>query len=409
MNHPTKSFRASPPVGDQYKPRFRGDPGKASGPLSGVRVVELASLAPGPFAATMLSDLGAEVLRVDRVAHLPASPPASPPLDPLGRGRRSVAVDLKNPDGVDVVLRLAARADVLIEGFRPGVTERLGIGPSDCFAANPRLIYGRMTGYGQSGPLAQAAGHDIDYLAIAGALDPIGPSDGPPVPPINYVADFGGGGMLLVVGILAALHERSLSGRGQVVDASMTEGAGLMAAFVRGLRTTGLWPGPRGTNIFDGGAPFYGTYACSDGRFVAVGAVEPQFYAELLRGLGLRADDLPPQHDRDHWPATKARFAEIFATKSRDDWAKTFRNTDACVTPVLTLEEAPKHPHNKARKSFVDVSGTPQPAPAPRLSRTPGAIQGPAPYVGQHTREALVDWGFPEEEIDGLMDINAIG
>ena len=380
------------------------------GPLAGLRVLELASLAPAPFACTVLSDLGAEVLRVDRPAAVPAHAPDAPPPDPLTRGRRSVAVDLKHPRGAETVLKLAERADVLVEGFRPGVCERLGLGPAESLARNPRLVYARMTGYGQDGPLADRAGHDINYLALAGALEPLGPGDGPPLPPLNYVADFGGGGMLLVVGILAALWERERSGKGQVVDAAMVEGAALITSILHGLRSMGLWQEQRGENLFDGSAPFYAAYACADGRYVAVGALEPQFWDELLRGLGLTevAAELPPQMDPAGWPELKARIAEVFMTRSRDEWAAHFADTDACVTPVLSPFAAHEHPHNAARGTFVDVAGQRQPAPAPRFSRTPGFVAGPSPHPGQHTAEALEDWGWEREEIAALEEGGAI-
>jgi alpha-methylacyl-CoA racemase len=375
-----------------------------TGPLSGLRVLEFASLAPAPFACTVLSDLGAEVLRVDRTAAVAEHPPATPPPDPLTRGRRSVAVDLKHPRAAATVLRLAERADVLVEGFRPGVAERLGVGPTECMQRNPRLVYARMTGYGQSGPLADRAGHDINYLALAGALEPLGPSDGPPLPPLNYVADFGGGGMLLVVGVLAALWERERSGRGQVVDAAMAEGAALITSVLHGLRGIGLWNEQRGGNLFDGSAPFYAAYACADGRFVAVGALEPQFWDELLRGLGLAgaSPELPHQHDQARWPELKRRIADVFIMRTRDEWAAHFADTDACVTPVLSPFEAHEHPHNAARGVFVDVAGQLQPGPAPRFSRTPGGVAGPSPHPGQHTDEALGEWGLGEAEIEAL-------
>ncbi len=379
-----------------------------NGPLEGLRVLEIASMAPGPFACTVLADLGAEVLRVDRADRVPDPLPDTPPPDPLGRGRRSVAVDLKHPDGVATVLRLVERADVLVEGFRPGVCERLGIGPKVCLERNPRLVYGRMTGWGQDGPWASLAGHDITYLALSGALEPIGPAGAPPVPPLNYVGDFGGGGMLLVVGILAALWERERSGRGQVVDAAMIEGAALLSAFAHGMRAMGTWSGRRGENFLDGSAPFYTTYACRDGRYVAVGALEPQFYAELLDRLGLADEPLPAQWDRAGWPVLRQRFAEVFASRDRDEWAEVFDGTDACVAPVLAPDEAPGHPHLAARGSFVEVAGMVQPGPAPRLSRTPGAVRSPAPHPGQHTDAALRDWGFTAEEVAALRAARAI-
>lgn len=371
------------------------------GPLSGVRVIELASLAPAPFTATVLSDLGAEVLRLDRVDAVGAPDPTPPP-DPLARGRRSAALDLKKPGAAELVLDLVAAADVLLEGFRPGVCERLGIGPDACLARNPRLVYGRLTGWGQTGPLAERAGHDINYLALSGALHPIGPDGAAPVPPINYVADFGGGGMLLAVGVLAALYERDRSGAGQVVDTAMTEGAGLLSALLHGLSARGMWHTERGGNVLDGSAPFYGTYACSCGGFVAVGALEPRFYAALLAGLDIT--DAPPQFDTASWPQVRDRIAACFATRTRDEWAARFAGTDACVTPVLTLAEAPEHPHNRAREAFTEVGGLRQPAPAPRLSRTPAAVAGPPPHPGEHTRAVLTDWGILPERIAVLLE-----
>ncbi len=343
------------------------------GPLAGLRVVELPGLAPTPFACMMLADLGADVVRVDRPAGSPVSGVAPPLSGPLQRGRRSVVLDLKDSAGVRDLLRLARSADVLVEGFRPGVAERLGFGPAVCHELNPRLVYGRLTGWGQDGPLASAAGHDIDYLAVAGALEPIGPADRPPVVPLNYVADFGGGGMLLVAGVLAALHERERSGLGQVVDAAMVDGSALMTVLVRGMHAAGLWPGARGNNVLDGGAPWYATYATADGTFVAVGAIEPSFYAALLDGLGLSAQDLPGQLDRRGWPVLRERFARVFAGRTRAQWQAVFEGTDACVAPVLSPWEAHLHPHNAARGVFVEVDGVQQPAPAPRFSRTPTA------------------------------------
>jgi alpha-methylacyl-CoA racemase len=323
-----------------------------------------------------------------------------PPSDPLTRGRRSVAVDLKTARGAELVLALAERADVFVEGFRPGVCERLGIGPVECLERNPRLVYARMTGYGQDGPMAPRAGHDINYLSLAGALEPIGPAGGPPLPPLNYVADFGGGGMLLVVGVLAALWERERSGRGQVVDASMVEGAALITSVLHGLHAMGLWNEQRGANLFDGSAPFYAAYECADGRYVAVGALEPQFFALLLAGLGFdEAAGLPDQFDRSRWPELKARIAEAFKRRPRDEWAGFFAGSDACVTPVLGPFEAHEHPHNSARGTFVEVGGALQPGPAPRFSRTPGRVAGPSPRPGRDGLEALAEWGVQEERI----------
>lgn len=363
------------------------------GPLAGIRVLEFASLAPAPFACTLLADLGADVLRVTNPADrgLTAAPH---PGDPLDRGRTIVALDLKQSAGRDAALDLVARADVLVEGSRPGVMERLGLGPEPCLARNPRLIYARMTGWGQSGPLAPTAGHDINYLALSGALEPLGPfepSGASPTPPLNYVADFGGGGMLLAVGVLAALVERERSGRGQVVDAAMTDGAALITGILHGLHARGLWQEERGGNLFDGSAPFYATYTCSDGRFVAVGAVETQFYAELIGKLGLTEQiDLARQYDRATWPDAKRQLTDAFATRTRDEWAELFAESDACVTPVLTPWEAPQHPHNAARGTFTTIAGHVQPAPAPRFSRTPAADPPSAPRTVASAEEGWI-------------------
>ncbi|GAB3141390.1 alpha-methylacyl-CoA racemase [Amycolatopsis stemonae] len=332
-----------------------------AGPLAGLRVVELAGIGPGPHAAMVLADLGADVTRVERSG--------STDRDALLRGRRFVAADLKTAEGLERVQRLVEQADVLIEGYRPGVAERLGLGPDDCLARNPRLVYGRMTGWGQDGPLAQRAGHDLNYLGITGALHAIGRAGERPVPPLNLVGDFGGGSMLLLTGILAALWERERSGQGQVVDAAMVDGVSVLLQMMWAMRGRGEWSDERGTNLLDGGAPFYDTYECADGRYVAVGAIEPQFYAQLLAGLGLEAD-LPDRLDRTGWPALRARFAEAFHSAPRDHWAKVFDGTDACVTPVLTFEEAREHPHLVARGTLTVVDGVPQAAPAPRFSRT---------------------------------------
>ncbi|MGW0950107.1 CaiB/BaiF CoA transferase family protein [Streptomyces sp. NPDC002623] len=380
---------------------------RTAGPLAGLRVLEIASMAPGPFACMLLADLGAEVLRIDRASDVDPGQHSS--TDPLARGRRSLAADLKHPDGAALVRRLAARADVMVEGFRPGVAERLGIGPERCRALNPRLIYGRMTGWGQSGPLALRAGHDITYLAVSGALGLIGPPDRPPVPPVNLVADFGGGGMLLALGILAALHERERSGRGQVVDAAMVDGAALLTTALHGLRAAGQWEGGRGENLLDGGAPFYTTYETADGGHMAVGALEEKFYVELLAGLGL-ADgaELPAQYDRERWPELRQRLAVVFKERTRDEWTAVFEPTDACVAPVLSPWEAHRHPHNEARATFTEAEDIRQPAPAPRFDRTPGGIQGPPPVPGQHTRAVLADWGVDPSDTDRLLATAAV-
>jgi alpha-methylacyl-CoA racemase len=326
----------------------------------------------------------------------------------LARGRRSVAVDLKHPDGAGVVLDLVAAADALVEGFRPGVAERLGIGPDACLARNPRLVYGRVTGWGQEGPWRLAAGHDIDYVALAGALHPIGQAGGPPVPPLNLVGDFGGGGMLLALGVVAALLETGRSGAGQVVDAAMVDGAALLTTQFHELLAAGLWREERGANLLDGGAPFYGVYQTADGRHLAVGALEPQFYAELLRRLGLDAGDLPDQLDREGWPLLRERLAALFRTRTREEWCELLAGTDACVAPVLGFGEAPAHPHNRARGTFVDVGGVVQPAPAPRFSRTPCDPPSPAARPGEHTDQALTDWGIPPDQVTRLRATGAI-
>src|SRR3569833_1234134 len=377
------------------------------GPLNGVRVIEIASLAPAPFACMVLADLGAEVIRVDRPTSVgrPAGV-GEASLDPLGRGRRSIGLNLKDPAGVDLLLRLVESADVLGEGFRPGVTERLGCGPDVCLARNPGIVYGRMTGWGQEGPMSGMAGHDINYIAVAGALDPIGRAGERPVPPLNLVGDFGGGGMLLAVGVLAALYERARSWRGQVVDAAMVDGAALLTSFIHGLRGQGLWTDTRGTNLLDTGAPFYDTYETADGLHMSVGALEPQFYAALLRGLGLEDEDLPDQLDRDRWPELRARFTEGFKSRTRAEWTEVFDGTDACVAPVLNLGEAPAHPHTTARDGFVEVGGLPQPAPAPRFSRTAADPPTPPVRAGEHAERTLTGLGLSAEEI---ADLRATG
>jgi alpha-methylacyl-CoA racemase len=377
------------------------------GPLNGIRVIEIASLAPAPFGCMILSDLGADVLQVDRAES--CGPDAAAPVAPLGRGRRSVGINLKDPDGIELLLRLVESADVLVEGFRPGVAERLGFGPEACAARNPRLVYGRMTGWGQDGPLAPTAGHDIDYIAISGALSLVGRADERPVPPVNLLGDFGGGGMLLALGVLAALLERERSGLGQVVDAAMVDGSALLTSFVYGLRAAGAWQDARGVNLLDGGAPFYDTYQTAGGGYVAVGALEPQFYAELLSGLGLSGADLPQQNDRAGWPALRARFAEVFLTRTRDEWAAVFAGSDGCVVPVLSPAEAPAHPHNAVRGTFTDVGGLVQPAPAPRFGRSAAEPPSPPPRPGADTDAILADLGHTPTEIAALRASGTIG
>jgi alpha-methylacyl-CoA racemase len=361
-----------------------------TGPLAGLRVVELAGIGPGPHAAMVLADLGAEVVRIDRPSGGLQLGDAEAP-DPTLRGRRRVAADLKDPAGREIVLRLVERADVLIEGYRPGVTERLGVGPADCHARNPRLVYGRMTGWGQDGPLAQRAGHDINYISVTGALHAIGRAGERPVPPLNLVGDFGGGSMLLVVGVLAALWEAERSGHGQVVDAAMVDGASLLVQMVWSLLGQGAWRDERGVNLLDGHTPFYDTYTCADGRYVAVGALEPQFYAAFLDGLGLDQAELPAQYDQEGWPTLRARFTEVFATRSRDEWAKLFDGTDACVSPVLSFAEAAEHPHLEARSTIVAPDGVRQAAPAPRFSRTAPGLR-PLPGAPEDVDAVLADW-----------------
>jgi alpha-methylacyl-CoA racemase len=378
-----------------------------AGPLSGIKVVEITGIGPGPFCAMMLADLGADVIRIDRSAAVRAELPDKPSNDVLARGRRSIGVDLKNPEGVELVLKLIEKADVLTEGFRPGVMERLGLGPEVCLKRNPKLVYGRMTGFGQEGPMALAAGHDINYIALAGALAHIGREGEKPLPPLNLVGDFGGGGMLLALGVCAALVERGRSGKGQVVDAAMVDGAATLMAFIHGFYAGGGW-GERGTNLLDTGAHFYDTYETKDGKYVSLGSIEPQFYAELLRLTGLDKETLPHQMDRAQWRPMKQRLTALFKTKTRDEWCKLMEGTDVCFAPVLTIPEAYEHPHNIARKTFVDVAGVKQPGPSPRFSRTPGEIKRPPPHPGQHTQEALADWGIGAEDVAKLRNAKAI-
>jgi alpha-methylacyl-CoA racemase len=361
-----------------------------AGPLTGLRVVELGGIGPGPHAAMILADLGADVVRVERPKGGLEFGGGGP--DHLIRGRRSVAADLKTAEGLDLVLRLVAKADVLVETFRPGVAERLGLGPNDCRARNPRLVYARVTGWGQDGPLAARAGHDINYISITGVLNAVGREGERPVPPLNLVGDYGGGSMFLLTGILAALWERERSGEGQVVDAAMVDGAGVLTQLIWAKRGQGVWSDSRGVNLLDGGAPFYDTYLCSDGRYVAVGALEPQFYRELLAGLEFDPAELPDQYDSAGWPLLRTRFTAAFLSRTRDEWAKVFADTDACVTPVLSFAEAPEHPHLAARASYLDLDGVVQPAPAPRFSRTVPASPSPPPIPGGDTAAVLADW-----------------
>jgi alpha-methylacyl-CoA racemase len=378
------------------------------GPLSGIKVIEIAGIGPGPYGAMLLADLGADVIRIDRSGNVLGGDPATPPADLLARGRRSVGVDLKHPDGVATVLDLVAGADALIEGFRPGVMERLGLGPDVCLERNPKLVYGRMTGWGQEGPYAPTAGHDINYIALAGALEPLGRAGEQPTPPINLVGDFGGGGMLLAFGVCAALLEAGRSGQGQVIDAAMVDGAASLMTMTWSFRHMGIWNDERGTNMLDTGAHFYDTYETADAKWVSIGSIEPQFYAELLRLTGLEGEQLPSQHDRRHWGELKERLAAIFKTKTRDEWCEIMEGTDVCFAPVLTMAEAPEHPHIAQRSTFTEVAGLTQPAPAPRFSRTPGSIERPPPHAGQHTDEVLADFGIDAERVAALRESGAV-
>jgi alpha-methylacyl-CoA racemase len=376
------------------------------GPLAGLRVIEIAGIGPGPFCAMVLADLGAEVLRVERTS-TPERDPATAAHDVLARSRRSVSVDLKHPRGAEVVLRTVGHADALVEGFRPGVAERLGIGPEPCLERNPRLVYGRMTGWGQEGPLADRAGHDITYAGLAGALAHIGRAGQPPTPPLNLVADFGGGGMVLALGVVAAAWQAARTGAGQVVDAAMVDGAALLMAPFFGASALGFWSDERGTNLLDSGAPFYDVYRCADGLEVAVGAIEPQFFAALLDGLGIDADEVGDQHDRARWGEQRARIEAAFAGRTRAEWLAAFDGIDACVGPVLTMREAALDPHLQARATIVDVDGVPQPAPAPRFSVTPPAAPtAPGPV---HDHDALLDWGLEAAEVAELREAGVLG
>ena len=376
------------------------------GPLSGLKVIELQGIGPGPFCGMMLADMGAEVVRIDRAS---SAGQAARGIDILARGRKSIAVDLKNPEGVATVLKLIDQADALIEGFRPGVTERLGIGPDVCLERNPRLVYGRMTGWGQTGTLAEAAGHDINYISLTGALHAIGEKGGKPVPPLNLVGDFGGGGMLLAFGIAAALVERGTSGKGQVVDAAMTDGSALLMNGVFGMMNTEHWVHERGSNMLDSGAHFYGTYETQDGKYISIGSIEPQFYALLLEKSGLDAiNDLPRQMERAEWPAVQSQLTEIFKTKTRDEWDEIMLGTDICYAPILDFNDAINHPHNQSRDTFVTVDGIHQAAPAPRFSRTPPETPASAVAPGAQTDDVLSQFGFDEGEIAALRDSGAV-
>ncbi|QJW85187.1 CoA transferase [Ramlibacter terrae] len=372
------------------------------GPLQGIKVIEIAGIGPGPFCAMMLSDMGAQVLRIDRADLVDAPGERDPRFEFTHRGRPSVALDLKNANAIAALKRLLADADVLVEGFRPGVMERLGLGPDDCAAINPRLVYGRMTGWGREGVLAQRAGHDINYIAITGALHATGPAE-EPVPPLNLPGDFGGGAMYLAYGIACALVERERSGRGQVVDAAIVDGVHSLMTFIHAAHARGEWVDRRASNVLDGGRPRYGCFETADGKHVAIGAIEPRFYAQLIEVLRLPASELPAQHDAQGWALLRGRLAAAFRTRTRDARCALLQDTDACFAPVLGIEEAPDHPHNRSRGAFVEVAGARQPAPAPRFSRSHAKIAGAAPHVGQHTRQALAAWGLEETEVDALL------
>ena len=379
------------------------------GPLQGIKVVEFAALGPAPMGAMLLADLGAEVLRIERKTNTNGRPTADlfdPKIDILNRSKRVVALDLKNPEAIEMALRLIEQSDVLVEGFRPGVMERLGLGPDVCLARNPRLVYGRMTGWGQSGTLAHAAGHDINYLSLSGALHAIGEKGGKPIAPLNLVADCGGGAMLLAMGVLAGVISARHTGQGQVVDTAMTDGTAVLMSMMYTLKAMGQWTQERGSNLLDGGAHFYDTYPCSDGKWLSVGAIEPQFYALLLAKCGIEDPAFTAQWDRSLWPVLKEKLAAVLATRTRDGWCALFEGTDACVAPVLDMDEAPAHPHNLSRGTFIDVAGVTQPAPAPRFSRTPaGKPTPPQPDGDAHT---LADWGFSTDELTRLRQQGAL-
>ncbi len=372
------------------------------GPLTGLKIVEFAGIGPGPFCGMLLSDLGADVVRVDRKGGRGGAA-----FSVTERGRRSVALDLKSPEAVEACLKLMDAADGIIEGFRPGVMERLGLGPDVVLARNPKLVYGRMTGWGQTGPWAQAAGHDMNYIAITGALHAIG-TDDKPVPPLNLVGDFGGGALYLAFGLMAGIIQARETGKGQVVDCAMSDGAASLMAMFYGMKGAGVWKDERRTNMLDGGAHFYDTYQCSDGKWVSIGSIEPQFYALLLEKTGINDPDFQRQHDRAIWPDLHDKLAHVIAQKTQAEWTQIMGGTDVCFAPILNLEDAPKHPHNVARETFVEVAGVVQPAPAPRFSVTPGKIQGPPPAIGAHSKTALADWGFSEAEIGALESSGAL-
>jgi alpha-methylacyl-CoA racemase len=381
-----------------------------AGPLSGYKIIEIAGIGPGPFAAMMLADMGAEVIRVERAQNVRGEAPAEPHFDILLRGRRNIAIDLKHPDGVSTLLDLVEHADALIEGFRPGVMERLGAGPDQCLARNPKLVFGRMTGWGQEGPYALAAGHDINYISLAGALAHFGRHGEAPVPPLNMVGDFGGGGMFLAYGVVCALLEAQRSGQGQVVDTAMVDGTAALMTMFWAMKNVGAFDeNARGTNLLDTGAHFYDVYRCADGEYISLGSIEPQFYAELMSITGLTDDpEFKRQMDKDLWPHLKTRLHRVFETKTRDEWCILMEHTDVCFAPVLTMSEAATHPHNVARNSFIEVGGVTQPRPAPRFSRTEPVVVSPPAHPGQHSREILTDWGIATVRIDEVLGNGAV-
>lgn len=378
------------------------------GPLKGVRIVEMAGIGPAPFCGMLLADLGAEVIRIDRLTASDLGFDVDVKYDLLNRSKRAVAVNLKSPQGIATVLKLVRDADILLEGFRPGVMERLGLGPEQCHAVNPRLVYGRMTGWGQNGPMKSLAGHDINYIALGGALHAIGPKDGAPIPPLNLVGDFGGGSLYLAMGVLAAMHEAKNSGLGQVIDAAMVDGTASLMTMMIGYLQAGIWKNERGSNATDGAAPYYTTYQTKDGKYIAVGAIEARFYAELVKRLGLSDAGLPEQEDRARWGELRGRFADVFKTKTRDEWASIFAEGDSCVTPVLDMVECMTHPHLAERQIFVRNNGIDEPAPAPKFSRTPGAIKNPPLDPLKDTHGALQAWGFSTSELSELAAAGVI-
>ena len=374
------------------------------GPLKGLKIIEMAGIGPGPFCGMVLADLGAEIIRVDRASAIGTGSKQ----EPSNRGKKSIAVDLKAKEGVEVVLKLVETADAIFEGFRPGVMERLGIGPEVCLARNDRIVFGRMTGWGQEGPLANAAGHDINYISLSGALAAIGRPGSPPVPPLNLIGDFGGGGMLLALGLVAALLESKESKKGQVVDAAMTDGSALLMTMIYSMQSSGMWKTTMGSNLLDGGSHFYDTYECRDGKFISIGSIEPQFYALLCQIAELDEKVFSKQMSRDLWPEQKEEIKKIFVKKTRDEWCELMEGTDVCFAPVLDMSEAPQHPHNKERKTFIDLEGVTQPAPAPRFSRTEPEVVSSPSIVGEHTNEVLSSIGLSEEDISTLKTSGAV-